>query len=448
MSTQELLAEIRSSINQRDSTGITTLAERVSPHEWAAVVPLLASTEAAVLLEWLPDAEIPGLLAELDPSDAAEILSTMTHPEAASLLGAMAPDDATDVVVELPDHVAERILVHMEPEDAAELRGLLEYPPESAGGIMTPAFVAISPDMHAAQAIAALQRVAEEAETLYYVYVLDEKDHLLGVLSLHRLVLTRPDSTIRELMISDPVRVHADTDQESAATLLTSHNLLALPVVDDDNRLLGIITQDDIADVIEAEATEDIERLGGSQPLEMPYRRAGVGTLVRRRIIWLLLLFVAEAYTGTVLRHYEEEIMQVVALSFFIPLLIGTGGNVGSQVTTTLVRAMAVGEVRLRDVRWVLGKEMVVGLILGLVMAVFAFGRSQILHVGTDVGLVIALTIMAICIWSATVAAVLPLILHKLRIDPAVVSAPLITTLVDGTGLVIYFTIAKFMLDL
>jgi magnesium transporter len=224
--------------------------------------------------------------------------------------------------------------------------------------------------------------------------------------------------------------------------------LLALPVVDDENHLLGIITQDDIADVLEAEATEDIERLGGSQPLDVPYRHAGIGLLVRRRVIWLLLLFVAEAYTGTVLRHFETEITQVVALSFFIPLLIGTGGNVGSQVTTTLVRAMAVGDVRLRDIRWVLMKEAGVGIVLGAIMATVAFGRSQLLNVGLDVGLVIAITIAAICLWSATVAAVLPLVLAKLRIDPAIVSAPLITTVVDGTGLVIYFTIAKYLLHL
>ncbi len=448
MTTQDLLIEVRTLIAGHDRDGIAALAERVSPSEWAGVLPQLNPSEVAVLLQWLPDAEIPELLAELDPSDAAAILRTLSRPEAADLLEAMAPDDATDVLDKLPEAEAEQILIQMEPSDAAEIRGLLAFPPDSAGGIMTPAFVAVAPDLRADQAITALRRVSEDAETVYYVYVLDAAEHLLGVLSLHRVVLTRPNTPVRDLMVTDPIRVCADADQETAARLLTDHNLLALPVVDADDRLLGIITQDDIADVLEAEATEDIERLGGSQPLDVPYRRAGVTLLVRRRIVWLLLLFAAEAYTGTVLRHFEDEIARVVALSFFIPLLIGTGGNIGSQVTTTLVRAMAVGEVRLRDVRWVLAKEVGGGLILGGVMAAVAFGRSQLLHVGTDVGFVIALTIAAICIWSATVAAVLPLLLRKLRIDPAVVSAPLITTLVDGTGLVIYFTIAKYMLDL
>jgi magnesium transporter len=445
---EDVETEIRTRLRLRDRAGIGMLAERVSAGEWAAIVMRLDPAEILLLVRWLPERLLPGLMASLDPQDAAAILLRISRPEAADLLEAMAPDDATDVIVALPAADAEQILFQMEAEEADAIRDLLAFAPDSAGGIMTPAFVAVSPDLRADQAIAALHRVAEEAETVAYVYVIDEEERLLGVLSLHRLVLTRPDTPVRELLVSDPIRVRADADQETAARQLTDHNLLALPVVDDEDHLLGIITQDDIADVIEAEATEDIERLGGSQPLEMPYRRAGIGLLVRRRVIWLLLLFVAEAYTGTVLRHFETEITQVVALSFFIPLLIGTGGNIGSQVTTTLVRAMAVGEVRLRDIRWVLMKEAGVGLVLGAIMAVVAFGRSQLLNVGLDVGLVIAITIAAICVWSATVAAVLPLLLGKLRIDPAIVSAPLITTLVDGTGLVIYFTIAKYMLGL
>lgn len=449
MITQEdLITTVHNLIEQRDTAGLLALTDTLSWNDWAEVVPHLDDAEIAFLLEVLPDSDVPEVLAELDPAHAAEILLTYDRSEAADLLEAMDPDDATDVIDELSDAEAEQILTEMEPEDAAEIRELLAYPTDTAGGIMTPAFVAISPDLRADQAIAALRKIAQEAETMYYVYVLDAEEHLLGVLSLYRIVLTGPDTPVRDLMVADPITVPADADRETAAALLTDRNLLALPVVDAQNRLVGIITQDDVADVLEEEATEDIERLGGSQPLEISYRRAGVLLLFRRRIVWLLLLFVAEAYTGTVLRHYEDEIAQVVALSFFIPLLIGTGGNIGSQVTTTLVRALGLGEVRLRDVRWVMAKEVTVGLMLGTVMAVVAFGRSHLLHVGNDVGYVIALTIAIICIWSATVAAVLPLLLKKLRVDPAVVSAPLITTLVDGTGLVIYFTLAKYMLNL
>lgn len=444
----ELVSSLKESLKVGDAPRTIALSLGSAPNKWDTIVPQLAPEELRALVGLLPEEALADLLSEIEPIEAARIIQTLSHPRAADLLEAMAPDDATDVIDELPAQQAEKILIEMEPADAAEIRELLSFPPDSAGGIMTPGFVSISPNMRASQAIAALQRVSEEAETMYYVYVLDDDEHLLGVLSLHSLVLTRPEVPVRELMASDPVRVTVDADQESAARLLVDFDLLALPVVDGNNRLLGIITQDDVAEVLEAEATEDIERLGGSQPLETPYRFASIPLLFKRRILWLLLLFAAEAYTGTVMRHFEDELAQVVALAFFIPLLIGTGGNIGSQVTTTLVRAIAVGEVRLRDVRWVLAKELSVGIILGLVMAVAAFGRAQLLHVGSDVGFVIALTIMAICVWSAAVAAILPLIINRLKIDPAVVSAPLITTLVDGTGLVIYFTIAKRLLRL
>jgi magnesium transporter len=250
-------------------------------------------------------------------------------------------------------------------------------------------------------------------------------------------------------MAPTTVRVRASADQEAAARLLTDRNLLAIPVVDEDDHLLGIITEDDVADVLEAEATEDIERLGGSQPLNIPYRLASVPLLVRRRVVWLLgLAVLSAAYTGLVLQSFQAELGEVVALSFFIPLLIGTGGNIGSQTVTLIVRAMALNEVAMRDIWWVVFKELRVSLILGALMAAAAFAWAYVLGVGPTVGVVVALTVVAICASAATVAAALPLVLRRLRIDPAVVSAPLITTLVDGTGLIIYFEIARYALGL
>jgi magnesium transporter len=446
--TDDLLREIQELIREREREGVAGLAERVGPSEWAALVPQLDPGEVAVLLQWLPDDELPELLEELSPVEAAAILRTLSQAEAAALLSSMDPDDAADVVEELSEPEAEQILIRMAPADAAEIRGLADFPPDSAGGIMTPEFVAVSREARAADAIAAIRRLVDDAETVNYIYVVDAERHLLGVLSLYRLLLSQADTPVSELMAPTTVRVRASADQEAAARLLTERNLLAIPVVDDEDHLLGIITEDDVADVLEAETTEDIERLGGSQPLNIPYRLSSVTLLVRKRIGWLLLLFVAEAYTGTVLRNFENELADVVALSFFIPLLIGTGGNIGSQTVTLIVRAMALNEVGFRDVFWIAFKEMRVGLILGAIMAVIAFGRAALLGVGADIGVVVSLTILAICFWSATVAAVLPLGLRRLRIDPAVVSAPLITTLVDGTGLIIYFEVAKLVLRL
>jgi len=446
--TSQLLADIHELIRERERDGIRGLAEQIGPAEWADLVPQLEPAEVAVLLQWLPDDEIPRLLEELPPAQAAAILRTLSQPEAAELLQEMDPDDAADVVDLLPPGEAREILVRMRAADATEIRDLAAYPPDTAAGIMTPAFVAVSKNATADEAIAAIRSLVDEAETVSYIYVTDEAHHLLGVLSLYRLLLSPGPTPVAQLMAPHLVRVRADADQESAAHLLTDQNLVAIPVVDDEERLLGIITEDDVADVLEAEATEDIERLGGSQPLNLPYRLARVPLLVRKRIGWLLLLFVAEAYTGTVLRNFEDELSSVVALSFFIPLLIGTGGNIGSQTVTLIVRSMALGEVSLRDIGWIIFKELRVGLFLGLVMAVVAFGRAALLGATPDIGLVVSLTILAICVWSATVAAALPLLLRRVGVDPAVVSAPFITTLVDGTGLIIYFEVAKFVLHL
>ncbi len=447
MASEDLLVEIRDLIAARQGRGIHGLADRLGPAEWADLVPRLDPHEIAVLFRWLPESELAELLEELDPAVAAAVLRPLSRNAAADLLEAMDPDDATDVIEEFPDAEAEQLLIEMEPAEAAEIRELLAYPPDSAGGIMTPAFVAVAPNLRADQAIAALRRVAEEAETIYYVYVTDPEEHLLGVLSLHNLVLTRPETPVGSLMVRDAIRVRVDADQETAARLLTDHNLLALPVVDSEDHLLGIITEDDIAEILEEEATEDIERLGGSQPLETPYRVATVPLLVRRRIGWLLFLFVAGLLTSEVLSRFATRLDREEALVTFIPLIIGIGGNVGSQTVTTLVRAIGLGEVELRDVGWVLGKEMAVGLAVGAIMAVAGFIRAGVPG-GRDIGIVVGATIVCVTLWSATVAAVLPLVLRRLRIDPAVVSAPVITTLVDATGLLIYLTIAGVVLGI
>jgi magnesium transporter len=446
MATDELLDEIRELIAEREELGIRGLADRLGPSDWADIVVRLDDDEVAILLESLPPSELPEILEELDPANAAAILRLQTREEAADLLEAIDPDDATDILAEIPTRDREQILRAMEPEEAAEIRELSAYPPDTAGGRMTPAFVAIAPDVRADDAIVMLRRVAEEAETIYYVYVLDEAEHLLGVLSLHNLVLTRPNTPVRDVMVEDPIRVRADADQETAANLLVDKNLLALPVVDAEDRLLGIITQDDVADVLEEETTEDFERIGGSQPLDMPYRFAGPRLLVQRRIGWLLFLFLAGLLTSQVLQHFSENLEGVPVLVAYIPLIIGIGGNVGSQTVTTLVRAIGVGEVRLSDVGWVLAKEMAVGLTVGLIMGIVGYLRVG-LPEGFQLGLVVGLTIVLVSLWSATVAAMLPLILDKLGVDPAVVSAPLISTFVDATGLLIYMTIAGLLLS-
>lgn len=452
MATEELtgwqVAErLAAALEARDAAAIDELAKHY-PHEVAQAVYRLSPDETQALITLIGRERMAEIIEHLDPAESAEVLLRLDRREAADILEEMDPDDATDVVEELPPAEAEDILVEMEPTEAEEVRELLTYPPDTAGGLMTPEFVAVSPGLTVEEAIAGIRQVAAEAETVYYVYVTDEENHLLGVLSLRGLLLARPGQTVGELMNRDVVRVYADLDQEETARIFSEHNFLALPVVDRQNRLLGIITGDDVVDVIQEETTEDIERLGGSQPLQEPYLHASVVDIVRKRVGWLMLLFVAATYTGTVLGHFQNEISRVVGLAIFIPLLIGTGGNVASQTIMTIVRAMAVGEVDFGDVLRVIAKEMAVGVVLGLIIGLATYFRVWVQLFDPRISLAVAFSAVFIVLWAATVAAVLPLLLRRVGVDPAVVSAPFITTLVDGTGLFIYFEIARYVLEL
>jgi magnesium transporter len=449
LSPEHTVARLREAIASGDRDGAVLLADRVDDEDAEAIFEALNATETSALFDLVGDEEFAELIVRLDDEHAADVLEQIPAPDAADVLEELDPDDATDIFGELEPEHSGGILVQMEPEEAQELRELLAYPPETAGGLMTPAFVSMSPTLRADQAIAALRKVAETAETVNYVYVTDPEDNLLGVLSLHRLVLTNQDALVRDLMFTRPITVQANEDQEAAARILTENDLLALPVVDADNRILGIITVDDITEVLEREVTEDIERIGGSAPLSEPYLRAPATLLYRKRIVWLFVLFMAQFLTVSIISRYDSLLADMTVLSFFIPILIGTGGNIGSQTVTTIVRALAIGEIGPQHTMRVLLKEASTGLMLGLTMAVLMFVRA-ILTNGADsqVGIVVAITVFSIALWAATVGSVLPVILNRLRVDPAVVSAPFISCLVDTTGLIIYFTVAKAVLDI
>jgi magnesium transporter len=450
---ESLLDQIRDAVAVGDVERARACARRMLEDDALALLEDLSPEELSRLFAFLGEESLATLLARLDVHDAASILGRMTAPQAADILEEIDPDDATDIFAEMEQSdpaSAGTVLIEMDPDEAAEIRDLMAYPPDTAGGIMTPAFVAVYPDLRVDETIRALRQVAEEAETVNYVYVISRDDEsLLGVLPLYRLVLNQPNTLVGDIMVPDIVTVPVDADQEVAARLVNDLDLLAIPVVDDSNRLLGIITADDVADILEEEATEDIERLGGSQPLEVPYLRASPLLLFRKRIVWLLVLFFAQFFTVTIQEHYSTILEEVILLSAFIPILIGTGGNVGSQTVSTIIRAMAVGEVQTRHLLKVVGKEALTGLALGVVMGGLMYFRAE-LSAGSSVqiGLTVGATVLVLTIWAATVGAVIPIVLSKLKMDPAVVSAPFISSFVDGTGLIIYFTLARYFLNL
>ncbi|MGN7781493.1 magnesium transporter [Mycolicibacterium sp. 22603] len=440
---------LRSAIAQRDVT--TWLRSVKDPAERTHQLAKCSADDLQALGPLLDDDAATELFESIDDELSGYVLAAMAAPDAARLVDALDLDHAADVLRDMKDAPREQVLSVLPQIRADVLRGLLSWPPDSVAAHMVPEALTVRPDMTVGEAVASIRGDAatlrSDSRTGAYVYVTDDGNRLLGVVAFRDLVLCDAHETVAALTNGDVLSVSPLTDAEEAAQALVDYNLVAVPVVDADNRLLGILTENTANDITAEEATEDAERQGGSEPLEVPYLRASPWLLWRKRIGWLLLLFIAEAYTGTVLRHFEEEMEAVVALAFFIPLLIGTGGNTGTQITTTLVRAMATGQVRLRDVPAILVKEMSTGMMIAATMALAALIRAWTLGVGPEITLTVTLTVAAIVLWSSFVASILPPVLKKCRIDPAVVSAPMIATIVDGTGLIIYFMIAHATLS-
>jgi magnesium transporter len=422
----------------------------------ANIIQSLRPPDQAELFAELDDAKQVALLPELHPADSADILEELADEEAANLVSAlptatvipiidqMEPDEVADLLGDIQPEQAQAILAGLDDPD--EIHPLLLHPDDSAGGLMTSEFLALRRRMTAADAIQAIHKWRPDSENFYYLFVVDRYRHLCGEVNLRQLIVAEPTSLLSEIMNPDVISVPVGTDQEECARIMARYDLLALPVVDSDQELLGVITIDDVVDVLEAEATEDIQRLGGAEPLDRSYLNTGIFHITRKRIGWLLLLFVTESLTGTVLRHFETELQAAVALSFFIPLLIGTGGNAGSQTTSTVIRALAVGDIDRRDAWVAFWHELRTGILLGLGMAVIAFIRALAWGTGQPLAFTVAVTIFTIVVWANSLGSLLPLLAAWLHIDPTVVSGPVMSTLVDATGLFIYFTIAHLIL--
>jgi len=432
--------------------------EHVNLDEAIALIESLRSPDQAEVFSELDEHEQKALLPRLNPSNSADILEELDEQNAAKLVAnmptatiarimdEMEPDEAADLLGDMPPHRAQAVLEKLEEPD--EVRPLLIHPDDSAGGLMTSEFLALRPRTTVREALDALRQWKPDVETFYYLFVADQFKKLCGVVGLRQLIIAPLDMPIREIMDPQVISVKSGTDQEECARILSHYDLLALPVVDENNMLLGVITIDDVVDVLEDEATEDIQRLGGTLPLDQPYLETGVFQIAKKRVGWLMLLFVTEMLTGTVLRHFQDELQVAVALSFFVPLLIGTGGNAGSQTTSTIIRALAVGDVNLKDAFHTLWHELRTGLLLGLAMSLIAFIRALTWGSAMPLAETVAIAIFVIVIWANVLGAILPLLAAKLGIDPPIVSGPVMSTLVDATGLFIYFTIARILLGL
>lgn len=439
------MTDISAALDTRD---VAAMRAALAQHNEAEIAEELARQEPvdqAILYRLLAKDHALGVFEKLEPSEQIVLLDALRAEEVRAVVEQLDPDDRARLLDEMPAGVAARLLDRMSAEERQRTMILLGYPAESAGRIMTPEYVSIPEYMTAGAAIERIRNRGIDAETIYVLYVVDATRRLAGVVSLKDLVLAAPDVQVSSLMTSELVTATTDEDQEDVARRLHDNDFLAIPVVDREHRLVGIVTVDDALDILEREATEDVERFGGSEPLGRPYLSASVLGLARRRALWLMVLIAAAGLTVNVLQLFEDTLDRVVTLALFIPLLIGTGGNSGSQAATVVIRAMAVGEVRFRDLPLVVWRELRVGVLLGLILGGVGFVPVWGFF-GGDIALIVAATLVSICTWATFAGATLPILADRAGVDPAVVSAPLITTLVDATGLVIYFLIAQAVL--
>lgn len=442
----ELAAQIQTLLDNQDTKGAFALLQQEHPSDIADMLEELDEQHRVALFALLPSDLAAEVLDEISTEATRELVEAIPDESIADLLEEMPVDDAAELLSDLSDDRADDILSLVQPSEAAEIGTLLAYPEETAGRLMNTEVVRLREEWTVEQTLAFLRTVDPEAELLAYLYVTDDKDRLVGVLPLHTLVTKSPEGRIADLINRDPISVRVDTDQEEAAQMVSQYDFFALPVVGFEGELLGVITHDDVVDILEEEFTEDVHLQGGSQPLEDEYLVTPVRTVFQKRIGWLLILFLTEMLTGTVMRHYEGELSSVVALAFFIPLLIGTGGNSGSQTTSTIVRAIAMGEIQFRDAWRLLWHEFRAGFMLGAVMALVGFVRAMLWQTGFPLALTVAIALFSIVLWANIIGSLLPLLAERLRVDPAVISGPVMSTLVDATGLIIYFTLARMII--
>jgi len=440
------LVRLRAALEHDDLEGAATIIETLRPADQAELFSELNDTHQAALLQELEPADSADILEKMDDQQAARLIDGLPTESVIRIVDEMQSDEAADLLGDIHPSQARAVLAGLEAPD--DVQPLMMHRDDSAGGLMSSEFLALRARVTVAQAIHEIRNWEPATVNFFYLFVVDDDGKLRGTVSLQQLILAAPETRLEDIMSTDVISVHVSTDQEQVAHLMSRYDLLELPVVDADNLLLGVITVDDIVDVLVDEATEDIQRLGGAQSMAGSYLDTSVLTVAQKRVGWLLILFVTESLTGSVLRLFESELQTVVALSFFVPLLIGTGGNAGSQTTSTIIRALAVGDIHLGDAARAFWHEMRTGLLLGLGMSIVAYLRALTWGTSPALAATVSLAIAAIVVWANALGSLLPLLAVRLHVDPAIVSGPVMSTLVDATGLFIYFSFAKYMLGL
>lgn len=413
--------------------------------EVADLLMELSEEEQGIFFRLLNREQAAEVFSYLDITSQSNLLKTFTNENIKAILQDLPPDDRTAFLEELPAEVTRNLLNLLSPEDLKETRTLLGYPEDSVGRLMTPDYVALKPYITVETALYEIRLSGKSKETIDRIYIVDDNFELIDDIPLKDLIFADPDKKIEEIMDFNYIAISAYKDKEEAVEIMKKYDLIALPVVDSKGMLVGIITHDDILDVAEKEATEDIQKIAAVAPLDLPYDKTSIWTLYRKRVLWLFFLLVAYFFSSTLISQYENLLNEIIALSFFLPMLIGSGGNAGSQSSTLIVRALALKEIEAKDWLRIFLKELFIGLLLGVSLSIILFLRSATWK-GIAIGLIVSLSLILIVIWANLIGALLPLFLSNFKIDPAVASSPFVTTLIDGTGIFIYFTVASIII--
>ncbi len=444
---KELLKpEIEEAIRNKDWRVLKELISFWSSPDIADLLESLNDEERLILFRLLPTELAAEVFVELERDVQTHLVKNLSSEKMKEILLEVSPDDRTEIFEELPGEVVSQLINLLPPEERKEALELLGYPKDSVGRLMTPDYVKIKEHWTVKYGLEHIRKFGKDAETLNILYVVDDEGRLIGEVPLRRLVVAEPLQRISEIMEKDFIAINAYEDQEKAAKMMRRYDLIALPVVDKRNILLGIVTVDDILDVYEEETTEDLHKRAGVIPLKFSYTATSIISLFKKRIVWLSLLAVAGFLSSSIIASFESLLSKVIALSFFIPVLVDTGGNTSSQSATLIIRAIALGELDFKKWWEIVRKEILVGILLGSGLFFLLFGYSFLLQKDTRISLIVGLAVLAICVWANLIGTILPIILTKLKLDPAVISSPVLTTILDFTGLAIYFAIAYFIL--
>lgn len=444
--TKILLPEIKELIETKDFRGLRDFLRERHPADIVDILRELNPTERVMSFRLLDKNKISEVFALFEPIEQEELLKQFTEHHAREILLQMHPDDRTQLFDELPAHIVEKLLKLLPPLERKEANELFNYPHNSAGRIMTPEYVDLQMDMTVEKALGHIRKTGPNRETIYICYIVDETKKLRGVASLKNIILADTGQYIRDIMNENVIYVRTTDDQEKAAQVVQKYDILAVPVVDNEDRLVGIVTVDDVLDVVQEEATEDFQKMAGIQTIEEKYFRVGFSRRVSNRVAWLVILVIAATISQAILRSYSGVLSSVIALTYFIPMLTGSGGNTGSQSSTLIIRALATGEVKSREWWRIILREFKVGVALGLIMGIIAFSIASISLRQINIASSVGISLFAVVSVGNIVGVAIPLFFRLIKLDPAFVSAPLIATLLDATGLIIYFEIARRIL--